>query len=130
MNLKDHYEAYKGLVTADALDNYIEYAKITPTQNPAQYPTIYDYMRHVVAEINGAIANDDPQNYQLYIAKHEHAMRALFHKMSKAMLAELHVEDTEEIRLQMAKEFGSKWVKFLDVQDHTKPVWSQHAWGK
>jgi len=127
MNLKEHYEVYKGLVTADALDNYIEYAKITPTQNPHQYPTIYDYMRDVVAGINGAIANNDEQNYHAYIAKHEHAMRALFHKMSKAMLAELHVEDTEEIRLQMAREFGSKWVKFLDVQDYNQPVWSQHA---
>ena len=123
MNIRDHYAAYCADVKRDALDNYIEYARITPTQHPAQYPTIYDYIRHVVSEINGAIANEDPMNYRAAIAKHEHAMRALFHKMAKAMLVELHVEDTPEIRAQMSAEFGAKWVKFLDPQDTKTRIW-------
>ena len=127
MNLQDHYAAYCADVKRDALDNYIEYARITPTQHPQQYPTIYDYMIDIVAEIRGAIANDDRQRYLSGVAKHEHAMRALFHKMSKEMLLELHVENTPQIRAQMAKEFGEKWVKFLDVQDYSKPLWGPDA---
>jgi uncharacterized protein YnzC (UPF0291/DUF896 family) len=116
MNLQEDYAAYKATVANDAPDNYIEYARATPTQHPAQYPTIYDYIRDLADNINRAIAMDDPANYRTYLDKHKYAMKELFKKMAREMIVELGFNEvTPELLKQFKKEFGDRWSKHLTV---------------
>jgi len=116
MSLQEVYDAYKATVAKDAPDYYIEYARITPTIYPAQYPTIYDYIREVADKVNGAIANNDPENFHTYLDKHKYAMKELFKKMAKEMIKELGFDHvTPELLAQFKKEFGEKWSKHLTL---------------
>lgn len=117
MDLRKHYESYKESVSAWAPENYIEYARITPTQNPRDYPTIYDYVMQLVTAIRSALDRNDASTYRGHLIKHQFAMRALFYKMSRELLTELGL-DPDNVSVEnmgkYEKEFGRRWVEALD----------------
>jgi hypothetical protein len=77
MNLKEHFETYRGLVKNDMLGGCIDFARILPTLNPAMYPSVYDYLSFVVQKAAEAVEGNDITTYKDCLTNHQKAMLKL-----------------------------------------------------
>lgn len=103
MDLDKHYASYKTAVTYDALDNYVEHAKLNKVDEP---------LRRCVKNLQEAIAYHDVPDYRQYLQEHQRRTLLLFCDMAR------------KLTLTEALNRGPGWYKFTNyVVRFTNCVW-------
>lgn len=120
MHIK-HFESYRWSLAKVSLEGAEIYAKTVATKRPDEYPTIYDYLKHILTKTKDALFEADQDLYYDYLKKHQFGMIQLFEKMVEERLwgYEHAVYDDYS---KMINQWGYNWFKFSKLYDEGKKV--------
>lgn len=121
MNIKEHYETYRELLSKDALKGYEDYAKKTPTAQQEKWPSVYDYLAHAVTHVRASVQSYNVDDYKKWLPRHQEAMILLFEFMAKDVV---RLNGSTEEAFSALFALGWNWYKFSNVIAH----FDNHIW--
>lgn len=103
MDVKEHYESYREGVKRDLLPGATEFAKTLPTQDPKQYPTVYDFLSESSRVLKACVNLNDKRAYRSWLEGHQTATIGLLERFvaSQGLSA-----------LDLIEQKGWRWFRF------------------
>jgi len=115
MNLQAHFESYRASARTNVLEGFLNFAKACPTAEPTTWPTVDDYLRETLLNINNAITDNDESEYKRWLGYHQKCLVSVFEKMVEEEIQKHDDEDREVVVLNLTKDKGWNWYKFSKV---------------